>query len=121
MKNSGLVFNKAFGTRNHDHIVQFQHKMTQHDFFQAPKQVDLFASEKCQESYAADPQRVRERLHRIIAEAKAADVLPCDKQKLGYYRTVVPQMSLWLPADEASQLRFQFAEEVKRLELASSA
>jgi hypothetical protein len=95
--------------------------MAQQDFFQTPKQDDLFAGEKRQESYAADPQRVRERLHRIIAEAKAADVLPWDKQKLGYYRTVVPQMSLWLPESEAAQLRFEFAEEVKRLELASAA
>ena len=95
--------------------------MAQQDFFQAPKQDDLFAGEKRQESYAADPQRVRERLHRIIAEARAAEVLPWDKQKLGYYRTVVPQMSRWLPDAEGAQLRFEFAEEVKRLELASAA
>jgi hypothetical protein len=94
--------------------------MSQQDFFQAPKQDDLFAGEKRQESYAADPQRVRERLHRIIAEARAADVLPWDKQKLGYYRTVVPQMSLWLPEEEAAQLRFAFDQEVKRLELAAA-
>ena len=95
--------------------------MSQQDFFQAPKQNDLFEGEKRQESYAADPQRVRERLHRIIAEARAAEVLPWDQQKLDYYRTVVPQMSVWLPDDEAAQLRFKFAEEVKRLELASAA
>jgi hypothetical protein len=95
--------------------------MSQHDFFQAPQQNDLFAGEKRQENYNADPERVRQRLHRIIAEAKASDSLPWDAQKLGYYRTVVPQMSLWLPAEEAAQLRFQFDEEVKRLELASAA
>jgi hypothetical protein len=91
--------------------------MSQQDFFQAPKQDDLFAGEKRRESYAADPQRVRERLHLIIAEAKAADSLPWDAQRLRYYQTVVPQMSLWLPEDEAAQLRFVFEEEVKRLEL----
>ena len=95
--------------------------MSQQDFFQSAPQNDLFAGEKRQENNAADPQRVRERLHRIIAEARAADTLPWDTKKLGYYRIVVPQMSLWLPADEASQLRFEFTEEVKRLELASAA
>jgi hypothetical protein len=95
--------------------------MSQQDFFKAPQQSDMFAGEKRQESYAADPQRVRERLHQIIAEARAAEVLPWDKQKLGYYRTVVPQMSVWLPDDEAAQLRFEFATELRRLEPASAA
>lgn len=42
--------------------------MSQQDFFQSAPQNDLFAGEKRQENNAADPQRVRERLHRIIAE-----------------------------------------------------
>ena len=95
--------------------------MAQQDFFQAPKQDDLFAGEKRQESYAADPQRVRERLHRIIAEARSAESLPWDAHRLRYFKTVVPQMSLWLPEEEAAQLRFEFEEEVRRLELASAA
>ena len=94
--------------------------MSQHDFYQAPPQHDLFASEKRQESYAADPQRVRERLHRLIVEARSAESLPWDAQRLRYLRTVVPQMSLWLPEEEAAQLRFEFEEEVKRLELVAA-
>lgn len=95
--------------------------MSQQDFFQTPRQNDLFSGDKRQENYNADPERVRQRLHRIIAEAKAADSLPWDAQRLRYLRTVVPQMSLWLPESEAAQLRFEFAEEVKRLELATAA
>jgi hypothetical protein len=95
--------------------------MSQQDFFQAPKQYDLFAGEKRQESYTADPQRVRERLHRIIAEARAAESLPWDAQRLRYYQTVVPQMCLWLPDEEAAQLKFEFSEEVKRLILVDAA
>ena len=98
-----------------------QSAMSQHDFFQAPLQNDLFSGEKRQESYAADPQRVRERLHRIIVEARSAESLPWDAQLLRYLQTVVPQMSLWLPNEEAAQLRFEFDEEVKRLELLSAA
>jgi hypothetical protein len=95
--------------------------MSQQDFFLTPKQDDLFAGEKRQESYAADPQRVRERLHRIIAEARVAESLPWDAQRLRYFKTVVPQMSLWLPEGEAAQLRFEFDKEISRLELASAA
>jgi hypothetical protein len=34
------------------------------------------------------------------------------------YRTIFPQMTNWLPEDEGAQLRFQFEEELGRLEAA---
>jgi hypothetical protein len=33
-------------------------------------------------------------------------------------RTIFPQMTNWLPEDEGAQLRFQFEEELGRLEAA---
>jgi hypothetical protein len=62
---------------------------------------------------------VRLKLQRILAEARAAETMPWDATRLRYLRTVVPQMVNWLPEDEASQLKFEFFEEVKRLELAT--
>ena len=59
--------------------------------------------------------RVRARLEKIVAEARAAGTMPWDRATLRLYRTIVPQMSLWLPDDEAAQWRFAFEAEVCRL------
>ena len=65
-----------------------------------------------------DPDKVRARLHRILAEARAAQTLPWEPGRASLYRTIFPQMSLWLPEDEAAQLRFEFETEMTRLEAA---
>ena len=44
---------------------------------------------------------VRARLHKILAEARAAQKLPWDPARVSLYRTIFPQMTNWLP--EASQ------------------
>ncbi len=92
--------------------------MTQNDFFGNP-QTSLFPEDTAPVNYRPDPEKVRAKILRIITEARSADTLPWDAQRLRFYRTVVPQMSLWLPEDEAAQLRFAFDEEVKRLEMAA--
>jgi hypothetical protein len=66
--------------------------------------------------YRADPDEVRADLLRILAEARAAKSMPWDSSKLSLYRTIFPQMTNWLPEDEGAQLRFQFEEELARLE-----
>ena len=53
-----------------------------------------------------------------MAEARAAEAMPWTRAKARLYRTIVPQMSLWLPEDEAAQLRFEFERELERLEAA---
>ena len=68
--------------------------------------------------YRPDPERVRARLHGILAEAKAATMLPWDSSRLGLYRTIFPQMTFSLPEDEAAQFRFEFEEELVRLKAA---
>lgn len=65
--------------------------------------------------YHGDPDRVRARLHRLIAEARAADTLPWDDDDVRLYRKIVPQMVRWLPEEEAAQLCFDFEEEIRRL------
>lgn len=89
----------------------------QHDLFGANGQPDLFGPVG-QPVYRPDPDRVRARLQKILAEARGAQTLPWDRARLSLYRTIFPQLSLWLPEEEAAQLRFSFEEELIRLEAA---
>ena len=68
--------------------------------------------------HRADPDEVREELHRILAEARAAKTMPWDSSRVALYRTIFPQMTNWLPTDEGAQLCFEFTSELARLEAA---
>ncbi|MFZ5791609.1 MAG: hypothetical protein ACOY3L_13025 [Pseudomonadota bacterium] len=89
----------------------------QTDLFAAESQPDLFGAEAAP-AYRPDPDKVRARLHRILGEARAARTLPWDAGRLSLYRTIFPQMSLWLPEEEAAQLRLEFETEMARLQTA---
>lgn len=81
-------------------------------------QPDLFGADPAPPVYRADPNRVRARLEAILSEARAADTMPWTGADLRLYRTIVPQMTLWLPDDEAARWRFDFAAELERLQAA---
>ena len=91
-----------------------------------PRQGDLFGQDGPDPSdddfetpvYRADPEQVRAELHRILAEARAAQTLPWGPGRVSLYRTIFPQMTNWLPEDEGAQLRFEFDTELARLEAA---
>jgi hypothetical protein len=51
----------------------------------------------------------------LLAEARAAQHLPWEPTRVSLYRTIFPQMTLWLPEDEGTQLRFEFETELERL------
>ena len=88
------------------------------DLFGTP-QPDLFGDAPAPPAvFRGDPDRVRARLERIVAEARAADAMPWDRATLRMYRTVVPQMSLWLPGAEAARWRGDFDAELARLDAA---
>ncbi len=87
------------------------------DLFVADSEPDLFGADPAP-AYRPDPDKVRARLHRILAEAKAARTLPWDSSRASLYRTIFPQMTLWLPEEEAVQLRFDFEAEMTRLQAA---
>jgi len=89
----------------------------QSDLFVTESQPDLFGAEAAP-TYRPDPDKVRARLHRILAEARAAETLPWEPARLSLYRTIFPQMTLWLPEDEATQLCFAFDAEMERLKAA---
>jgi hypothetical protein len=85
------------------------------DFFAAEP---LFGEDAAPPAYRPDPDKVRARLHRILAEARAAQKLPWEPTRVSLYRTIFPQMTNWLPDDEGAQLRFEFETELARLEAA---
>ena len=89
----------------------------QSDDHETEMQTDLFGAEPVP-AYRPDPERVRSRLHKILAEARAAQRLPWEPTRVSLYRTIFPQMTKWLPEDEGTQLRFAFAREIARLEAA---
>ena len=60
---------------------------------------------------------MRARLHTILAETRAAQSLPWGTAR-SLYRTIFPQMTVWLPEGEGTQLRFEFEAEMARLEAA---
>jgi hypothetical protein len=90
----------------------------QGDLFQNDEQANLFDEDAPTPEYNADPDEVREELHKILAEARAAKAIPWDAHRTRLYRTIFPQMTNWLPEEEGAQLRFEFETELARLEAA---
>jgi hypothetical protein len=89
-------------------------RVGQPDFFKPEQQPDLFGDSR-PPAYRPDPDKVRARLHKILAEARAAQHLPWEPTRVSLYRMIFPQMTLWLPEDEGTQLRFEFETELERL------
>ncbi len=88
------------------------------DMFATETQSDLFGADAAPPAYRPDPDKVRSRLHKILAEARAAKTLPWEPTRVSLYRTIFPQMTNWLPEEEGAQLRFEFETELTRLEAA---
>jgi hypothetical protein len=80
-------------------------------------QPDMFGTEAAP-AYRPDPEKVRARLHNMLAEARDAKVIPWSRPVLTLYKTIFPEMSQHLPDDEARQLCFEFEAEIARLEAA---
>ena len=90
----------------------------QPDLFLHDEQADLFDEDSPTPVFRADPDEVREELHKILAEVRAAQTMPWNAKDVLLYRTIFPQMTNWLPAEEAAQLRFEFEAELARLKAA---
>jgi len=91
--------------------------MSQDDASAGNEQADLFGPAP-QPVYRPDPDRVRRRLDSLIAEARAAEILPWSPAIVLLYREIVPRMSGYLPEEEGAQYSFDFENELKRLEAA---
>jgi hypothetical protein len=93
-------------------------RFRQQDLFETQAEPELFGPDEAPPAYRPDLDQVRARLHKILAEARAAEKLPWDQDRLLVYRTIFPQMAGWLPEEEAAQLRFEFQTEMARLKVA---
>jgi hypothetical protein len=92
--------------------------MKQIDLFETAAQPDLFQEEAGPVVFRADPEKVRRKLQLLLAEMRAASTMPWTAERLGYHQVVFPQMSRWLPEEEAAQLCFEFEAEIRRLKAA---
>jgi hypothetical protein len=79
--------------------------MAQGELFEAP----------AKPAYRPKLDKVRARLEKLLAEARAAQTMPWEPSQLSLYRLIFPQMTLWLPEDEARQYRLAFEAEIERL------
>jgi hypothetical protein len=84
----------------------------QRDLFLDDEQADLFGEDSPIPVYRTDPDKVRQELHKILAEARAAQPMPWDAKRALLYRTIFPQMTNWLSEEEGTQLRFEFEAEL---------
>jgi len=66
--------------------------------------------------YRPDLDDVRARLHKMLAEARAAGKLP--RHRVSLLCAIFPRMTTWLPTEEGTQLRFAFEAEMERLKAA---
>jgi hypothetical protein len=61
------------------------------------------------------PETIRAKMHKLIAEARAAKAAPWPKRQVRTHMVMFPYMAEWLPDGEGEQLLFEFREEMKRL------
>jgi hypothetical protein len=85
--------------------------------FGTEPQADLFGAE-AQPAYRPSPERVRARLHRILTELRGTQSFPTGSGRPSLYRTIFPQLTLFLPDEEAAQLRLEFESEMSRIQTA---
>jgi hypothetical protein len=89
----------------------------QPDLFFADSQPKLF-EDRPEKKYVADPDKIRRELHALLAELRASHSMPWDERTLRLHQTVFPQMTNWLPEDEAALLRLEFETALERLKAA---
>lgn len=79
-------------------------------------QGDLFGAGPAP-SYRPEPERVRRRIDRILAELRAEDsTRDWPYGRVSFFRMVFPKLTCWLPEDEAACLESEFEAELARLE-----
>ena len=68
---------------------------------------------------APDPEIIRGRLGRMLNALRSAETMPLSDRDARIGRTVVPNMTKWLPEAEAEAIRAAFHHEMERLEAAA--
>ncbi|BBU63162.1 hypothetical protein MSC49_30970 [Methylosinus sp. C49] len=77
------------------------------------EQGDLFAVPEPQ--YRPDPDKVRRRLERILAEMRAEEKMVWDFSQRALYEKIFPDMTHYLPDEEGARYRADFEKEWERL------
>ena len=73
-------------------------------------------------SSAPDMDAIRHRLARLLDTLRAAErEMPLSEHDLRMWQTVLPNMTKWLPEDEAQHIRSSFAAEMERFAASSGA
>jgi len=84
----------------------------QNGFFKRGAQGDMFGPPPPR-SYAPKPEHVRQKLLAKLDRIREAE--EWDEREFGLDTVIFPQMTNWLPPDEAACLRAQFEAELARL------
>jgi hypothetical protein len=92
-------------------------RSSQTDLFGTP--ADLFGPPPKQ-SYVPSLATVRAEANKVLEKARIAKEMPWTAKEVAFWKTVFPQMTNWLPQEEAAQLRSAFIEEISRLEASSA-
>ena len=61
---------------------------------------------------------MRAEVNKVLDKARIAKDMPWTAKEVRFWKTVFPQMTNWLPEEEAAQARAAFWEEICRLEAA---
>lgn len=86
----------------------------QRDLFLSEPEPALFEDEN---RYATKPDAEKIRLHlkALLETARSATTMPWPERDARMWQIEFPQLTNWLPPDEAAQLRLEFAQEMHRL------
>lgn len=93
-------------------------------FGNSPAQASLFGPgenrlQAQRQSSVPNPEVVRNRLISLLEKARSAKKMPWSERDARMWQTVFPNMTKWLPREEAEQLCFEFAQEIERLRRAA--
>ena len=92
--------------------------MNRNDRSGSHEQGDLFGAPPTP-PYRPDPERVRRRIDRILAELRTeVSARSWEYGRASFLRMVFPKLTCWLPEDEAARLAAEFEAEMARLEAA---
>ncbi len=86
----------------------------QRDLFLSDPEPGLFEEQAVFEE-RPDAARIRLQLVALLEKARAATTMPWPERDARMWQVTFPQLTNWLPPDEAHQLRFEFAQEMRRL------
>lgn len=78
-------------------------------------QFEMFAPTAQPVSTVPDADQVRARLDSLMRTLRQSDDLPLTEKQLRFWRTVVPQMTNWLPAEEKTAICAEFDAQIVRL------